>query len=433
MYKRLLLLSLVTSGLFVSAQSRMVPHVTPLEGAFSTGFVLMNPTDSELTFQLTPFSIDGMPLDPIEGVLMPLETRTLTTHALFGQEISHFFIEDDNPIEIVIAYRDASQLGSSAHITPQTAQARRWRVPPGELGDVLDGIAVVNLDENQMPIWVRQVGADGLEIDRFNILNLDSNAKGLYLFQDFSSIQGAYFDIFSEALMSITALRFSTGADLYFWETAAIALPALVEVVNQVPQITGQASLSTNADTPLTITLTHLTIVDPDNSSPPIFSLTVGAGLNYEVSGTTITPDSGFTGWLSLPVTVSDDQDTSDVYMLSVEVIGTDPRIGRIADFRSNSTYGVSGRAVISDERTITLENFNYNGMGPDVRIYLGLNGDYANGIDLSGLISGSPQNNATLTYELPANMTLDDFNGISVWCTIFLIDFSSGTFQDSE
>jgi len=70
--------------------------------------------------------------------------------------------------------------------------------------------------------------------------------------------------------------------------------------------ITGQVALSTAKDTALPLTLGNLTVTDPDNSYPTGFTLSVQAGSNYTVAGTTITPAASFVGTLTVPVTVND-------------------------------------------------------------------------------------------------------------------------------
>lgn len=93
-----------------------------------------------------------------------------------------------------------------------------------------------------------------------------------------------------------------------------------VKAVNDVPVITGQSALQIPEDQSITITPSHLTITDPDNNYPDDFSVSVQSGTNYSVSGTTITPAANFSGTLSVPVTVSDGDDTSAPFNLQVDV-----------------------------------------------------------------------------------------------------------------
>jgi len=92
-----------------------------------------------------------------------------------------------------------------------------------------------------------------------------------------------------------------------------------VTPVNNPPVITDQVVLSVEEDQDLTLTAGDFTITDVDNPSGP-FTLTVNPGTNYTVSGTTITPDLNYNGPLTVPVTVSDGSDPSDVFNTSVTV-----------------------------------------------------------------------------------------------------------------
>jgi gliding motility-associated-like protein len=95
--------------------------------------------------------------------------------------------------------------------------------------------------------------------------------------------------------------------------------------VNEKPVITGQRSLTTEEDTPLTIQFADLTVTDGDDTYPTGFTLTVQAGTNYSVSGATITPSPGFSGTLTVPVTVNDGEESSDPFNLSVSVTEAEP------------------------------------------------------------------------------------------------------------
>ena len=96
------------------------------------------------------------------------------------------------------------------------------------------------------------------------------------------------------------------------------------------------------------------------------------------------------------------------------------------------STFGhnVSGQATIIDDCTIRINNFNYDGGGlPDVLIYAGLNGDYGSGFAISDNLFGVIHTDETLILTLPQSRTLDELNGISVWCVLAQADFGSGMF----
>ena len=94
-------------------------------------------------------------------------------------------------------------------------------------------------------------------------------------------------------------------------------------VVNQVnvpPVIQSQFPISTQEDTAVEITLTDLTVTDPDNNYPADFTLATQNGANYSRSGNVITPANDFVGTLTVPVTVNDGQDPSPVFNVTISV-----------------------------------------------------------------------------------------------------------------
>lgn len=92
-----------------------------------------------------------------------------------------------------------------------------------------------------------------------------------------------------------------------------------VNTVNDPPVIDGQQVLDTDEDVAFTLEKSDLTITDADN---PVSSLTLSlsAGANYTFEGTTITPAENYHGTLSVPVVVSDLQDDSDEFLVSITV-----------------------------------------------------------------------------------------------------------------
>lgn len=94
---------------------------------------------------------------------------------------------------------------------------------------------------------------------------------------------------------------------------------------NVPPVITGQSPLSTQENTAITIEFNHLTVTDPDDTYPAGFTLSVSPGANYTVGARTITPSNGFTGLLTVPVTVNDGEADSEPFELSIEVVAAAP------------------------------------------------------------------------------------------------------------
>ena len=97
---------------------------------------------------------------------------------------------------------------------------------------------------------------------------------------------------------------------------------SVTEVPNTAPIITGQDPdpLVTTQNTKLEIRISDLIITDPDRSPSSPFTLSILAGTNYTVSGTSILPSNNYLGDLIVPVTVSDGKDSSNPYNVKVHV-----------------------------------------------------------------------------------------------------------------
>jgi hypothetical protein len=103
--------------------------------------------------------------------------------------------------------------------------------------------------------------------------------------------------------------------------------------------------------------------------------------------------------------------------------------VGWVANL-ATFAHGVSGQATIVDDCTIRIDNFNYDGGGlPRVFVYAGFDGNYAGGFSISRNLYGTPHTDETLILNIGKSRTLDDLNGISVWCAEARIDFGSGVF----
>ena len=105
------------------------------------------------------------------------------------------------------------------------------------------------------------------------------------------------------------------------------------------------------------------------------------------------------------------------------------PMVGHIANLETYF-HQVSGTAEIIDDCTIEIRDFTYDGTGIDVRIYGGLGGNYVDGFPMTeDLLLPGGYDNDTIYATLPDDKTLDDLDGISVWCIDVAVDFGSGMF----
>ena len=100
-----------------------------------------------------------------------------------------------------------------------------------------------------------------------------------------------------------------------------------IQAVNDVPKIIDQRTISTNEDTPVTITPANLLIEDPDNTQEEL-SVIIESGDHYQLEQNTIHPASNFNGDLSVDLSVSDGKAVSEPFTVTVKVISVnDPTI----------------------------------------------------------------------------------------------------------
>ena len=98
----------------------------------------------------------------------------------------------------------------------------------------------------------------------------------------------------------------------------------------------------------------------------------------------------------------------------------------------STLAHSVSGTITIVNDCTIEITNFNYDGLGLVVEVYAGVDDNYFPpvGFALSEDLAGTSFSNETYTVQLPTNKTLDDLNGISIWCSDVGVSFGDSLFN---
>ena len=106
------------------------------------------------------------------------------------------------------------------------------------------------------------------------------------------------------------------------------------------------------------------------------------------------------------------------------------PKVGQVAILQ-NHFHGIGGTATITDDCTIEITDFNFDGNGINVQIYGATGGDYDNGFSMSSNLVNSPvgYTNTSLTLNL-GDHSLDEVDGISVWCVPVGVSFGDGLFE---
>lgn len=108
----------------------------------------------------------------------------------------------------------------------------------------------------------------------------------------------------------------------------------------------------------------------------------------------------------------------------------THPLVGTTAELRGFQ-HAVGGTARVLDDCTIEISDFTFDGGGIDVRVYGARDSDYDNGFSIGPDLT-RPQGwtGETLTVQLTEDQSLDDLDGISIWCVPVGVDFGSGLFE---
>lgn len=109
------------------------------------------------------------------------------------------------------------------------------------------------------------------------------------------------------------------------------------------------------------------------------------------------------------------------------------PGIGYQASLSTRS-HDVSGTVTVLDADTLLVEDFVFDGGGVSVFFYLGTSeATFSNGLEIGPQLLGTVFDGTqdSFTIDLPAGMTVDGYNAISVWCVAFDVSFGDGTFED--
>ena len=106
------------------------------------------------------------------------------------------------------------------------------------------------------------------------------------------------------------------------------------------------------------------------------------------------------------------------------------PIVGESRNLSVSNLYGISGVVTIISDCEIEISNFFYNGSGPNVSVYAGIDGDFEGGVNMSENLNGRRFEGETLNLFLPDGASFEEFNSMSIWCFQFDVNFSSASFQ---
>ncbi len=108
------------------------------------------------------------------------------------------------------------------------------------------------------------------------------------------------------------------------------------------------------------------------------------------------------------------------------------PGVGYQTSLSTNS-HDVSGTVTIVDADTLLVEDFTFDGLGVSVFFYLATSDTtFIDGLPVGPQLVGTSFDGTEgpFTIDLPAGMTVDGYNAISVWCVAANLSFGDGTFS---
>lgn len=107
------------------------------------------------------------------------------------------------------------------------------------------------------------------------------------------------------------------------------------------------------------------------------------------------------------------------------------PNVGKSASLDIPGHHDVSGTAHLVNNRTVELRNFNFDGGGIIIQVYLSPNPTtFSPYVAISEDLFGTVYSNSTVTLDVPVGTDLNSYTNISIWCVAAGVSFGDGSFQ---
>jgi hypothetical protein len=212
--------------------------------------------------------------------------------------------------------------------------------------------------QSQNPLQWQEDSRPAISTSWVNFTDIDSNQFSLQVMPgDHYIVTGQTLTLEENyaGLLSIPVSVFD-GID----SSNLFTVTATVTPVNDAPVLSSIASQEIFEDNSFFITQTLLTIADPDSD---VFSVNIGLGEHYQVAGNEIIPNANWFGLLSIPVSVSDGELTSQTQTFVLNVLPvndlpelTTSELTSVAIYREQSQQ-LSASDIDSDTVSFSLES----------------------------------------------------------------------------
>jgi photosystem II stability/assembly factor-like uncharacterized protein len=189
---------------------RWIPHVTPSGVSYETTLFATNFASGPARVDLVPYRENGTRMLSISLTVPPGETLISPSRSLFANEpVSHFGICGSSSVAVTAAYRSTAGLSTSAHVPEVTLRGKEFLFYPAEWEVVFDGMAIVNLGEENSLVEAVLLGQGPKELRRITLNPaLPPNAKHLAVLDyEFRGLRGTAIRIESSQPSTILFLR----------------------------------------------------------------------------------------------------------------------------------------------------------------------------------------------------------------------------------
>lgn len=190
--------------------------------------------------------------------------------------------------------------------------------------------------------------------------------------------------------------------------------------LGSIISITAQDTLSMNEDASLLLTPAMFTVINQQPDST--LTVTVSTGTNYTVNGETITPTSNFFGELTVPVSVSDGNNSSVNFLTKVSVVAV------------NDAPTITGQQdiAVNEDASLTLSLTHFNIVDIDSTSFT-LTAQQGDNYTLDGLkVTPSANYNGALTIPITVADELGALVDFSAQVTVTAINDAPVATADS-
>lgn len=190
---------------------RWLAHITSGGGGFNTSVLVHNRGSNIGAVTLQPYNASGQALTPVPVVVNPGTVERFSKSEILPDEASHMSILGSADCVVSLGYQSVQENSSTAQIHEAPSIGTTFFIYPGEWDYLFDGLAIINLGDEEASILATQIRDDGATVGNISLnAALQPNAKYLAVLEGMLAPNpNAIIKIESTEPMAILALRLS--------------------------------------------------------------------------------------------------------------------------------------------------------------------------------------------------------------------------------